>query len=66
MGTCDLFLSDAARLHRVLRRAAVPVEFYLGEGMPHGGFTGGGGKAADEELLQEVQIFVKACWLSRS
>nr|WP_244657474.1 hypothetical protein [Pseudomonas sp. G5001] len=44
IGTCDLFLSDAARLHRVLRRAAVPVEFYLGEGMPHGGFTGGGAR----------------------
>jgi len=63
-GTRDLFLSNAARLHRGLRRAGVPVEFYLGEGMPHGGFMGG--TEEDEELLQEVQVFITACCLNRS
>jgi len=63
-GTRDLFLSNAARLHRGLRRAGVPVEFYLGEGMPHGGFMGG--TAEDEELLQEIQNFVTACLSGRS
>lgn len=59
-GTRDLFLSNAARLHRGLRRAGVPVELFLGEGMPHGGFMGG--TVEDEELLEEIQSFVAACW----
>lgn len=63
-GTRDLFLSNAARLHRGLRRAKVPVEFYLGEGMPHGGFMGG--TAEDEDLAQEIQVFIEARWLSQS
>lgn len=59
-GTRDLFLSNAARLHRGLRRAKVPVEFYLGEGMPHGGFMGG--TAEDDDLAQEIGVFVEALW----
>ncbi|PVZ20675.1 MULTISPECIES: alpha/beta hydrolase [unclassified Pseudomonas] len=59
-GTRDLFLSNAARLHRGLRRAKVPVEFYLGEGMPHGGFMGA--TAEDEELEQAIREFVDLCW----
>lgn len=59
-GTRDLFLSNAARLHRGLRRAGVPVEFYLGEGMPHGGFMGG--TAEDEDLAQAIRVFVESLW----
>lgn len=59
-GTRDLFLSNAARLHRGLVRAQVPVEFYLGEGMPHGGFMGG--TPEDDDLAQAIRVFIEACW----
>lgn len=59
-GTRDLFLSNAARLHRGLRRARVPVEFYLGEGMPHGGFMDG--TAEDDDLAEEIRGFIETLW----
>lgn len=55
-GTRDLFLSNAARLHRSLRRAGVAAELHVFEAMPHGGF---GGTPEDAELLDEVVRFVR-------
>ncbi|WP_280637318.1 alpha/beta hydrolase fold domain-containing protein [Nocardioides sp. W7] len=58
-GTRDLFLSNAVRMHRALRRASVPVELHVSEGMPHGGFMGA---PEDDELRDEVQRFVGQAW----
>ncbi|NWC94962.1 MULTISPECIES: alpha/beta hydrolase [unclassified Pseudomonas] len=60
-GTRDLFLSNAVRLHRALRRAEVPVELHVFEAMPHGGFMG---TPEDAELSAEVVRFVRH-WLNR-
>lgn len=57
-GTRDLFLSNAVRLHRKLRRAGVPAELHVFEAMPHGGF---GGAPEDQELTEEVVRFVTGC-----
>lgn len=56
-GTRDLFLSNAVRLHRALRRAQVPTELHVFEGMPHGGFMGA---PEDRELGREIAGFVRA------
>jgi len=56
-GTRDLFLSNAVRLHRKLRKAAVATELHVFEAMPHGGF---GGTEEDEEIAQEVGRFIRA------
>lgn len=58
-GTRDLFLSNTVRMHRALRRAAVPVELHIFEGMPHGGFMG---SPEDTELAQEIKRFVAEHW----
>jgi acetyl esterase/lipase len=58
-GTRDLFLSNAARFSRLLRRAMVPVDLHLCEGMPHGGF---GGTPEDAELAAEIARFVRCHW----
>lgn len=55
-GTRDLFLSNAVRMHRLLRRAEIPVELHIFEAMPHGGFMGA---PEDRELSEEVTRFVK-------
>lgn len=55
-GTRDLFLSNAVRMHRFLRRAGVPVELHVFEAMPHGGFMGA---PEDRELSEEVTRFVR-------
>jgi|TARA_R100000049_G_C1952482_1_gene101490 acetyl esterase/lipase len=59
-GTRDLLLSNAARLHRALRRAEVSVELHVFEGMPHGGFMGG--TPEDRELNEEVARFIASIW----
>lgn len=56
-GTRDLFLSNAVRLHRKLRNAAVFTELHVFEAMPHGGF---GGTEEDREIAQEVGRFLRA------
>ncbi|VVE08984.1 esterase [Pandoraea iniqua] len=56
-GTRDLFLSNAVRMHRALRRADVPCELHVFEAMPHGGFMGA---PEDRELRAEVARFVRA------
>ena len=55
-GTRDLFLSNAVRMHRALRRAQVPCELHIFEAMPHGGFMGA---PEDRELRAEVLRFVR-------
>lgn len=54
-GTRDLFLSNAVRLHRALRRARVEAELHVFEAMPHGGFMGA---PEDRELAAELQRFL--------
>lgn len=56
-GTRDLFLSNAVRLHRALRRARVEAELHVFEAMPHGGFMGA---PEDRELAAELQRFLGA------
>ena len=58
-GTRDLFLSNTVRMHRALRRAGVPVELHVFEGMPHFGF---GGAPEDIELAAEISRFVAEHW----
>ncbi len=59
-GTRDLFLSNAVRMHRALRRASVDAELHVFEAMPHGGFQGN--TPEDHELSAEVSRFVKDHW----
>jgi acetyl esterase/lipase len=58
-GTRDLFLSNAARMHKSLRKADVPVDLHICEAMPHGGFFGA---PEDEDLDAEVRRFVADHW----
>jgi epsilon-lactone hydrolase len=58
-GTRDLFLSNAVRMHRALRRAGVEAELHIWEGMPHGGF---GGAPEDAEVQQEMYLFLNKHW----
>jgi acetyl esterase/lipase len=58
-GTRDLFLSNTVRMHRALRRAGVPVELHVFEGMPHGGFMNA---PEDLELAAEISRFVAEHW----
>lgn len=55
-GTRDLFLSNAARMHRALRRAGVWADLHIQEGAPHGGFMTG--TPEDREIDAEVRRFV--------
>jgi acetyl esterase/lipase len=59
-GTRDLFLSNAVRMHRALRRAGVSADLHIFEAMPHGGF--GGMTPEDRELQSEIARFVKQRW----
>lgn len=59
-GTRDLFLSNAVRMHRALRRARVNAELHVFEAMPHGGF--GGNTPEDQDLVNEVARFVRSRW----
>lgn len=61
-GTRDLFLSNAVRMHRALRRAGIEAELHCFEAMPHGGFFGA---PEDRELEDETRRFAERCW-SRS
>lgn len=62
-GTRDLFLSNAVRMHRKLRRANIPVELHVFEAMPHGGFSDEAPE--DLELIEEVMRFVRSRWQPR-
>jgi epsilon-lactone hydrolase len=55
-GTRDLLLSDAARMHRKLRKAGVDAELHVWEAMSHGGF--GGATPEDLEVGEEIRRFI--------
>ena len=59
-GTRDVFLSNAARMHRALRAAGVPAELHILEAAPHGGFFGTAPE--DAEVDREVRRFVTSRW----
>ena len=58
-GTRDLFLSNAVRMHRALRKAGVAAELHVVEALSHGSFGGG---AEDDELDEEIRRFCEAHW----
>jgi acetyl esterase/lipase len=58
-GTRDLFLSNAARLHRALRNADIPAELHIQEGAVHGAF---GGAPEDAEIDREIKLFCAKYW----
>lgn len=55
-GTRDLFLSDAVRLHRILRRYGQHFDLHVWESAPHGGFPSGPEAA---ETLLEITRFLQ-------
>ncbi|MET8052647.1 alpha/beta hydrolase [Streptosporangium sp. NPDC005286] len=59
-GTRDVFLSNAVRMHRALRTAAIPAELHIFEAAPHGGFFGTAPE--DGEVDRQVRQFVDTCW----
>ncbi len=59
-GTRDLFLSNAARMHRSLRSAGVACELHIIEAAPHGGFFGQAPEDADIDV--EMHRFVTERW----
>ena len=64
-GTRDLFLSNAARFHRALRKQDIPAFLHVFEAMPHGGFgamfEGGlGSSPEDRDVYEEVRRFLAA------
>jgi epsilon-lactone hydrolase len=61
-GTRDLYLSNAARMHRLLRDAGVDAELHVFEAMPHGRFFAG---PEDAALDREIARFVKRHWRVR-
>jgi monoterpene epsilon-lactone hydrolase len=54
-GTRDLFLSNAAMLHRKLRKAGIEADLHVFEAMPHGGFFGA---PEDHEVQMEIASFI--------
>jgi epsilon-lactone hydrolase len=58
-GTRDIFLSNAVRMHRALRKANISAELHIWDGMPHGGF---GGAPEDMELIVETTCFMEKYW----
>ncbi len=63
-GTRDLFLSNAVRMHRALRRAGVVAELHVLEAAPHGGFFGISPEEA--ELWVDILQFTETHWSART
>jgi acetyl esterase/lipase len=61
-GTRDLFLSNAVRMHRALRKAGIEAELHVIEAAPHGGFAGG--SPEEEELDADVRRFCEKHWVT--
>lgn len=62
-GTRDVFLSNAVRMHRKLRAAAVPAELHVLEAAAHGAF---GGVTPEEAALNaEVRLFCEKQWAAK-
>jgi len=59
-GTRDVLLSNAALIHRKLRKAGVQAELHVWEAMPHGGFGnfGFGDVPENAEIDDEVRRFI--------
>jgi monoterpene epsilon-lactone hydrolase len=55
VGTRDIFLSNAVRMHRKLRSAGVAAELNVFDAMPHGGF---GGAPEDADHWAAVRDFI--------
>jgi monoterpene epsilon-lactone hydrolase len=58
-GTRDLFLSNAARVHRALRRAGVEADLNVYEGMSHAQYAGPGMPEA-REVFEDIARFFDA------
>lgn len=58
-GTRDLFLSNAARMHRALRNAGVPADLHIEEAAVHGAF---GGSPEDADMNREIRLFCEKWW----
>jgi acetyl esterase/lipase len=63
-GTRDLFLSNAVRMHRALRREGIEAELHVMEAAPHGGFFGTAPE--DTEIDHEVRSFAENHWPDRA
>lgn len=63
-GTRDLLLSDAVRLHAALRKVEIDADLYVGEGMPHIGFSmfAGGDTPEDIEARADTQRWLARNW----
>ncbi len=63
-GTRDLFLSNAARMHRALLIADIYAELHIGEAQPHGQFSGGTPEDIQQKLL--LSKFINRFFKARS
>ena len=59
-GTRDLFLSNAVRMHRALRRAGVDAQLHIKEAASHSAFFGMAPE--DAEIDDEVRAFARRQW----
>jgi acetyl esterase/lipase len=59
-GTRDLFLSNAVRMHRALRRAGIEAYLHVKEAAPHSGFFGFAPE--DAEIDDEIRAFARTRW----
>jgi acetyl esterase/lipase len=59
-GTRDLFLSNAVRMHRALRRAGVEADLHLKEAAPHSAYFGTAPE--DSEIDDEIRAFARRHW----
>jgi len=60
-GTRDLFLSNAARMHRALRQADVDAELHIFEATPHG-MALGTGTPEEQDFRREMKRFLERHW----
>lgn len=66
-GGREILLSDSIAMHRALRRAGIPAELHIWEGMSHAPFGAPAVPAPeDTEVHHEVENFLKAHWRPRS
>ena len=58
-GTRDLFLSDAVRVHRKMRRAGTVAELHLYEGMSHAGYLLAVDTPESVDIYRELDTFIR-------
>ena len=62
-GGREILLSDSIAMHRALRRAGIPAELHIWEGMSHGPFGSPAAPAPeDDEVSDEIERFLEAHW----